>query len=211
VRAFAFLGRGAVDYLTGVRWPMPSAEHSARWLRPAGGGAVRASREEQLAWWLDDELWEVELAGGVRDQGRSLVAERGRLLRPIEAWTPPVAGELVADCMLRVRDGAVAALMDEHRDAEAARLGASADGAVIEKAAAHAAAQPGDASPFAGFVVDLIRFARDAGRPVRAASVAAYIAARALAGGNEGEPSYERKFEAERRRQASWLVARLAL
>jgi hypothetical protein len=209
VLAYAFLARGSVSYLTGLRWPHPSAGADA-WVDRADE-AIRACTRETLPWWLDQELWEVELEQGVRPIGRALTAHRGRLLRQVEEWGPGAATELVAHCAHRVRDHAVEMLRAEGRADEADLLASADDLAAIEEAGSRVAAAGSPAGTMSGFAADVVLYARDARDPVRGAAVAAYIAAAALAGGDKHAPGYDERFADERRRQAAWLTARLRL
>ena len=211
MRAYAFLDTAATEYLSGVRWPLPDDGGPGAWLELGAGSPVRGHAAEQLLWWLDQQLWEVELTGDVHDTGRSLLGERGRLLARVEAWTPHAARELTTDCALRLRDRAVGALEADGMNADAAALAAASDLESIVEAAATAASGDGFGSLLAGYTADLVRFASFMPDPARGAAVAARIAAHALAGGDEGAPGYEDAYAEERARQADWLRARLGL
>lgn len=104
---YGSLGRDATGSLSGFRWPQPVNGTPGDWVH-AGADAprevVRAVRLEQLPWWLDEELWEVELGGALAEDGRAIAAERARLVRRVDAWTPETANELVVVCEQRVRD-----------------------------------------------------------------------------------------------------------
>jgi hypothetical protein len=65
-------------------------------------------------YWVAPELWEAELEGDVREEERKVVAQRGRLVRRIEAW-----------------NAATGASFAEHAEA--------ADGGCAERLAAYAA------------------------------------------------------------------------
>jgi hypothetical protein len=84
VIAFKWFAAGAVAPFTGVRWPR------AGWVSaPAGGSAgsgVHACRIAHLPWWLDAELWRVELGGAVIEYETQLEAPRGRLLDRLTSW-----------------------------------------------------------------------------------------------------------------------------
>lgn len=147
---YGFLAEGAVGSLSGFRWPRPAAGGPGGWVRAAADAppeVVRAVSVEQLPWWLDDELWEVELAGALSANGRSVAAQRARLVQRIDAWTPATATELVAACERRVRDAG----LDEFADdvllyaEDAARPAAAA--AVAAYIAAHALAGGDKAAP----------------------------------------------------------------
>jgi hypothetical protein len=186
VRLYVFLGPGRTSFLTGVRWPAPTHSEPAQWVEAGLDGpddAVRGYEPGELTWWLDDELWELELLGKVRRVRRSLLGERGRLLRRIEHWTPAAAEELTAVCVDRIR---------RHAD-ETRRSGSTVEAEQLD-----------------GLASDAVAYAQDGGG-ARGAGVAAYIAAHAAAGADREAPNYQRRFDLEREWQAAWLKARLSL
>jgi len=82
--AFKWLARGAVAPFTGVQW-LRGGFVSA----PAGGAegsGVHACRIAHLPWWIDAELWRVELEGAVIERETQLEARRTRLLDQVTAW-----------------------------------------------------------------------------------------------------------------------------
>jgi len=211
VHAYAFLDPAATDYVSGVRWPVPDEPGPGAWLEAGAGTPLRGYSSDQLLWWLDQHLWEVELDGDVRETDRSILGARGRLLAPVHAWTPDVARELTTDCALRLRERAVAALEADGREDGAAVLAGADDLESIAEAAATAASGEGDGSLLAGYTADLVRVASFMPDPARGAAVAARIAAHAHAGGDEGKPGYEESYAEERARQRDWLRTRLGL
>lgn len=66
---------------------------------------MHACTAEDLPYWLNAELWEVELDGAVRD-ARKLTAPRGRLVRQVEAWDAAAARAFAESCSERVRETA---------------------------------------------------------------------------------------------------------
>jgi hypothetical protein len=94
VIAFKWLARGAMAPFTGVRWPL------AEWVSaPAGGpegSGVHACRIAHLPWWLDEELWRVELDGSVIERETQLEARRGRLLDRVTSWDPDAFAQACA-------------------------------------------------------------------------------------------------------------------
>jgi hypothetical protein len=100
--AYKFLRAGAVGPFSGYRW-RPGEWVEAGTADPCRRG-VHSCRARDLPIWLDDELWEVELDGAVVEQERKLVAERGRLARRVDAWTPDVADEFGRFCARRTRE-----------------------------------------------------------------------------------------------------------
>jgi hypothetical protein len=210
VRAYVFLDPAATDYVSGVRWPVPEEPGPGAWLEAEAGSLLRGYPADQLLWWLDQRLWEVELAGDVRETARSYLGARGRLLAPVDAWTPDVARELTTDCALRLRDRAVAALEADGREVEAAGLAAADDLESIGVAASAASGEAGS-SHLAGYYADIVRAAAVMPDPARGAAVAARIAAHAHAGGDEAKPGYEEAYAEERARQGDWIRTRLGL
>lgn len=211
MRAYAFLGPTATDYVSGIRWSVPDGRGPGAWLEAGADSPLRGYPADQLLWWLDRQLWEVELAGDVHETDRSVLGARGRLLAPVHAWTPDVARELTTDCALRLRERAVAALEADGREDAATVLAAADDLESIAEAAASTASGEGDGSLLAGFTADLVRFASLMPDPARGAAVAARVAAHAHAGGDEGKPGYEEAYAEERAHQADWLRTRLGL
>lgn len=140
---YGFLGQDAVAFLSGFRWPAPANGKPGAWVlagEDAPREVVRAVPVEQLPWWLDDELWEIELDGALIPDGRAIAADRGRLLRRVEAWSAEAALELVASCEERVRARALHDYADDVTlyASDAGRPAAAA--AVAAYIAAHALA-----------------------------------------------------------------------
>ena len=100
--AYKFLTAGAIGRFTGFRWS-PGAWVDADTVDPCRSG-IHACRVADLPMWLDDELWEIELAGHVLARERKIVATRGRLTRRIDAWTPRAAREFGHFCARRTRE-----------------------------------------------------------------------------------------------------------
>jgi hypothetical protein len=102
VIAYKFLAEGTVAPFTRYPW-QPGEWVEAASADPCRRG-VHACRAADLPIWLDDELWEIELDGDVVEQQRKLVAERGRLTRRIEGWTPELALAFGQFCARRTRE-----------------------------------------------------------------------------------------------------------
>jgi len=92
VRTYKFLREGRVGPFTGFRWePGEWVEAGSPVLCDRG---VHACRPGDLPFWLNDELWEVELGGEVAEGERKLVAERGRLVERVDGWDADAAQKL---------------------------------------------------------------------------------------------------------------------
>jgi hypothetical protein len=99
--AYKFLTTGAVGRFTGFGWAAGSWVEAAS-ADPCRAG-IHACRVRDLPIWLDDELWEIELAGDVVAGDRKIVATRGRLTKRIDRWTPELAREFGRSCAQRTR------------------------------------------------------------------------------------------------------------
>jgi hypothetical protein len=63
---------------------------------------VHACRISDLAYWIGEALWMVELGGSVGNvDGTALTADRGRLVLPVPGWEE-AAADLAADCTARL-------------------------------------------------------------------------------------------------------------
>lgn len=142
--AYKFLAPSAIGVFSGFAWPRDAWVEAEGPLETCRRG-IHACRPEDLPFWLDAELWEVELDGRIVAEERKLVAERGRLRRRLNAW-PALSAEFAAACAERCEalaaadeaDGFLAGWADDA--ARLAREGAVATAAYV---AAHAAARAG--------------------------------------------------------------------
>lgn len=91
--AYKFLARGGRGAVTEFAWPLPAApEEMGAWVEASAplalcASGVHACRTHELAHWLHEELWAVELDGEQREGQDCVIAARARLVRPVEAWT----------------------------------------------------------------------------------------------------------------------------
>ena len=206
--AYKFLASGRVAQFSGREWPEEGWVEAEQPLVPCRSG-VHACRLEDLPYWLGPELWEVELDGKVLAGELKLVAERGRLRRPIEEWDEAARSAFADECVRRVAKHAADELRDAGLEDEAAALAAAPDLDAIA-AAADAAAKAAEAAGarvaerLAGYASDAVGWATS-----YPPSGVAYVAAHAAAARSSGAGSDP--FAAERAEQARWLAARLGL
>jgi hypothetical protein len=106
VIAYKFLAEGRIGMFSGFRWPV--GEWVAAELDPCRTG-VHACRVYDLPYWLGDTLYEIELDGRTTAGGMKVVAERGRLLRRIDAWGSAAQAGYVAMCLARAAEIAASA------------------------------------------------------------------------------------------------------
>jgi len=192
VIAYKFLAQGAVSPFTGFRWPGPGEWVGA----PAGrdDAWVHACRPADLPYWLDDELWRVELGEPVRAARYQVAAPQARLVSRIVGWDPALGRDYARACALRARDLALSQLTPALRGA--------LDGLDDLQAIADAVQGTRAASMAAGYVSDGAHNALHVG-PATTSYIACVLAS-TLGGGLAA-------FEAERAWQARWLADRLGL
>ena len=101
MRAYKFLHAGSVGPFSGFHW------EPGRWVEADGVSVcergVHACRLGDLPFWVNDELWEVELGGDVVEARFKVVAPRGRLVSRVEAWTAAAAQGLGDAAAARAR------------------------------------------------------------------------------------------------------------
>lgn len=184
--AYKFLAPGAVSPFTRFRWP-----EAGRWVSAPGEREERwifACRDRDLPYWLERELWVLELEEPVREERYQLVASRARLVRRLTRWDAELRREYARACAHRARDLALPALPPELRDGVERARGPEEIAELVEKAST--------TSIIASYLEDAARIgARGDGA---AASYVTCVLAATLRGDAAG-------FEAERGWQARWL------
>jgi len=205
---FAFFGPGGAALLAGRTWPRPAGDAPGEWIERNDAFPVRGYVAQDLPYWLDDELWLVELDGEVTPDDHALNADRGRLLEPVSAWTATVAWEFVAACATRTRRMASSELRDAGQPTEAEALDAATDDELVAVGDAVAQRASGLAAELAMLTADCVRYAQDAPNHGAAAAVAGYLAAHAA---GRRACDYESGAEGERAWQARWFAERLGL
>jgi hypothetical protein len=105
--AYKFTQPATRSRFTGFEWPVGT------WVEVRGAlglcaNGIHACRVDALPRWVDDVLWRIELDGVELEHEGVLVARRGRLLEPIEAWNPELSRELARSCAERIREFAAA-------------------------------------------------------------------------------------------------------
>ena len=151
MRALKFLRPRAVGPFSSFHWPLPENGAPGAWVSATGQlqpclNGVHACRTSDLPYWLTEELWRLELAGTVIEEEKIVVAERGRLVSRVEAWTEETAIEFALACAARAVEHAAA---DPHvegyaQDAEEFALGAREGRSDLVAVAAFAAAHTSD-------------------------------------------------------------------
>jgi hypothetical protein len=206
VIAYKFLAAAAVAPFTGHRWPVPGASGAGAWVDAPGerlDHGIHACRLQDLAFWLDAELWRAELADPVAEGQHQIVGTRGRLLERVSGWDGALARSFGEACIWLARDRSLGALRDAGLASDAEPLAACQDLSALHAGAKELSARRGLVAALTGYVGEAIDFLLAGDAPC-----AAYICARAAVVASGG---VESEFAAERERQASLLAARLGL
>jgi hypothetical protein len=88
MRMHKFLAAGAVGPISGFAWPADAWVDVEGPLAACSRG-IHVCRPGDLAHWIHDELWELEVdegEGAVVEGLDCLIVQRARLARPIEGW-----------------------------------------------------------------------------------------------------------------------------
>jgi hypothetical protein len=114
VRAYKVLVDGRSAF-SGWHWPQPEGDEPGEWVHASASeplglcvNGVHACTIEQLAQWLGEEVWTIELGGAILETDAALVAERGRLLHPLRGWDEIARKAFAADCVVRATPRAAA-------------------------------------------------------------------------------------------------------
>lgn len=116
-RAFKFLACGGVSTLTGFTWPPPGTWVAVEGsLDPCRNG-IHVCRPHELAHWLHDELWELEIDGDETAGVDCLVVRRARLVRRIAGWDPAGSERFATACIDHASPIAAGDVLADARDA----------------------------------------------------------------------------------------------
>jgi hypothetical protein len=147
MRAYKCLRPGRIGPFSGYSWPI------GEWVEADGAllcmQGVHACRTTDLPFWLTQELWEIELAGQVRQESRKLIADCGRLVQRLEDWNGDSAMSFAKDCAARAKDRAERATGDDaallkELAGDAAANAAKGEAALVGYIAARSAEVDGD-------------------------------------------------------------------
>lgn len=210
---FKFLSHGAVGLFSGFRWPRPDATGPGEWVYAAGAldlcrNGLHACRPADLPYWLQEELYVVELDGQVIEHERLVLARRGRLRERVDAWSRESAYEFSSACALRVRDWAADALARSGRAAHADGLLACRRVEDLRGTATGIAESAGDlGNSLVGYTADTAHTAVlvESGKGWAASAAATGFIAAAAAGAAAGV-GYVSATTTERLRQAGWIA-----
>jgi hypothetical protein len=208
VIAYKFLRAGRIGPFSGTQWPERGEVEASGPLEACRNG-VHACRVDDLAYWLDDELWEVELLGDIVEERLKLLARGGRLVRRIDSWDDATRRAFAEWCLRRVAAHAAAEARHAGFEAEAAALEAASSPDEVAAAAEAAVeatqrAGAGNAERLGSYAVDAVEWTI-----ALPPSGVAYVAAHAADSRSRADSADA--FAAERASQAQWLAEHLGL
>jgi hypothetical protein len=203
-----FLRRGMVSPFTSFRWSTETEEWvSADQTVPCTTG-FHACRRRDLPYWLNDELWEIELAEPVIEADHKVLAVQARLLHRVESWKSETALALAEACVGRTVLHAVDELRAAGFAEQAMRLAGTPPGGLsrVSRDIMQSIHDRGTSRPtrLCGYVDDASQMV--GGYPT---ATIAYIAGRA-ANQRSGPPNTD-LYTMERDWQAQWLIDALGL
>jgi hypothetical protein len=207
-RLYKFLKRGSIAPFSRLLW-RPGEWIEAEGELDACRNGVHVCRQQDLPYWLSDELWEIDVDGDSLEHEQKLVVRRARLSARVDDWPSPIGGAFAKNCAWRIRDLVVNELQTAGEpEAEALRNCRSvrALGGLAEKAARRRRpGRPALVAEFLGYAQDAAEFVRRS--DATAARYVSYVAAHAASRASSGErlrPGTTR-FAQERERQAGVL------
>jgi hypothetical protein len=109
--AYKFLRAGRIGPFSAFAWPEPGVRVRAGAATDQCRRGIHACRTRDLPWWLEAELWEIELDGEPQIDEHKIVAPAGALRSQIIGWTAACAQEYGDACAWRARDSAAEALI----------------------------------------------------------------------------------------------------
>lgn len=117
--SYKFLAEGGDAPLSGFHWPLPDGATPGAWVSVDGdlracARGIHVCRPTDLAHWLHDELWEMEVSGPELEATDCVVVPRARILRKVEAWSDG-GGRRFIDAALEHASPGVDDLMDDAR------------------------------------------------------------------------------------------------
>ena len=238
MRAYKFLALDAVGRFSEFRWPLPAGREPGVWVEADAEldvcrHGIHACRADQLLDWIDDELWEIELGGELVESDTMLVAQRGRLLRRVDAWDGGAAHEFADVCVWRARDHALRSLRRVGLTRSSERLVGAVELGELQAGAVSALERSdGAAAELSGLAADAVSLAQgrrpemwDPAEPAVLSEpletpgaiaanlgfVVAHAAGREAVAATGSEAAYGGGLAAERQWQLGWLVERLGI
>lgn len=105
--AYKFLDVGGLGRFSMFAWPRAAAGASGGWVEAAPAlctSGIHACRVGDLPFWLDVELWRIELDGPVVEAHHKVIAGRGRLIERVVGWDETAARDFSSACAERATE-----------------------------------------------------------------------------------------------------------
>lgn len=100
--AYKFLDAAGEGRFSCFAWPRPAGAGSAgEWVEAESSlcaSGIHACRVGDLPFWLDAELWRIELDGPIVEANRKVIASRGRLLERVVGWDEATGRDFSSAC-----------------------------------------------------------------------------------------------------------------
>ena len=100
MKVWKFLKSGRIAAKSGYKWPRHKWVVAEGEIKVCSIG-IHACRKKDLASWIADELWEMELVGETQKADDKIVGRRGRLVERLK-WDKKLMRLFAADCAERV-------------------------------------------------------------------------------------------------------------
>ena len=110
--AFKALKAGGISPFVNFHWPLPTNGQPGEWVHAEGAIGLCANgihacltcSDLLVGWYLDEELYIIELDGEIVRGYDKCCARSGRLLRRLDTWNEQTARLFAADCAESVAD-----------------------------------------------------------------------------------------------------------
>ena len=166
------------------KWFMPKGKRPGKWMpaikdiQPCARG-YHFVNLEQLPAWLGPTLYEVEVRGQVTHLADKSVAEQARLIRKVEIWNDKTLRLFAADCAEHVLGIYERVCPKDDRPRKAIQAARDFANGLIDRNAAHAAANAAysaaeavDAASYASYAAHAAAYSADAAYATYAADAA---------------------------------------
>ena len=104
--AYRFFARGGLGAVNQFIWPLPEGSIPGAWVGPQADTTtlgVYAQRLSDLPYWVHDELYRVELGGGVQTLSLGVLANEMRLVERVGGWNESLRRDFGQSCVDRLR------------------------------------------------------------------------------------------------------------
>lgn len=107
MNAYKFLDVGGLGRFSMFAWPRAAMGSNGEWVEAQPSlctSGIHACRVGDLPFWLDVELWRIELDGPIVEAHHKVIAGRGRLVEHIFGWDETAARDFSSACADRASE-----------------------------------------------------------------------------------------------------------